>query len=98
MTSPAAFAPILPLSRIRRVDATLSASRRRVVTSSNEGKMVNSSGEVMNMVVTSTSSEMEILTQSMKSRKNVGRGTNMTNRMMTTPAARNISPFFENRA
>ena len=75
----------------------MSASRSRVVTSSSEGKMVNSSGVVMNMVVMSTSSEMEMLTQSMISRKNVGSGTSMTNRMMTTPPARNNSPFFEKR-
>ncbi len=97
MTSPAALAPMLPLSRISRVEATLSESRSRVGTSNREGKMVNSSGEVMNMVVISTSSEMEMLTQSMMSRKNVGSGTSMTKRMMTTPAARATSPCLEKR-
>ena len=66
-----------------------------LMISSSEGKMVNSSGLVMNMVVTSTSSEMEILTESRMSRKNVGSGTSMTNRMVTTPPARNSSPFLE---
>ena len=97
MTLPAASAPMSPLRRIRRVDATFRARRNRVVTSSREGKMVNSRGEVMNMVVTSTSSEMEMLTQSMISRKKVGSGTSMTNRITTTPAASMISPFLEKR-
>ena len=59
--------------------------------------MVNSRGEVMNMVVTSTSSEMEMLTQSMMSRKKVGSGTSMTNRITTTPAASISSPCLEKR-
>ena len=59
--------------------------------------MVNSRGEVMNMVVTSTSSEMEMLTQSMMSRKKVGSGTSMTNRIITTPAASISSPCLEKR-
>ena len=88
---------MLPLSRINLVEATLSESRSKVVTSSREGKMVNSSGEVMNMVVMRMSREMEMLTQSMISRKNVGRGTSMTKRMMTTPAARATSPCLEKR-
>ena len=51
----------------------------------------------MNMVVTSTSREMEMLTQSMMSRKKVGRGTSMTKRITTTPAASIISPCLEKR-
>ena len=79
------------------MEATLRARRSKVVTSSREGKMVNSRGEVMNMVVTSTSSEMEMLTQSMMSRKKVGSGTSMTNRIITTPAASISSPCLEKR-
>ena len=97
MTLPAASTPESPLSRMRRVEATLSASRKRVVMSRSEGKMVNSSGEFMNMVVTRTSREMEMLTQSMMSMKKVGNGTSMTKRMTTTPAARASSPCLEKR-
>ena len=51
----------------------------------------------MNMVVTSTSRDMEMLTQSMMSRKKVGSGTSMTNRIITTPAASISSPCLEKR-
>ena len=78
------------------MDATFSARRSNVVTSSNDGKIVNSSGEFMNIVVMSTSSEMEMLTHSMMSRRNVGRGTNITNKITTTPAASMTSPCREN--
>ena len=61
-----------------------------------DGKIVNSSGEFMNIVVMSTSSEMEMLTHSMMSRRNVGRGTNITNKITTTPAASMTSPCREN--
>ena len=59
--------------------------------------MVNSSGEVMNMVVMSTSREMEMLTQSMMSRKKVGSGTSMTKRMTTTPTPSMTSPCLAKR-
>ena len=59
--------------------------------------MVNSSGEVMNMVVMRMSSETEMLTQSMMSRKNVGRGTSMTKRMTTTPTPSMTSPCLAKR-
>ena len=87
-----------PLSRIRRVEATFRARRSRVVTSSREGKMVNSRGEVMNMVVTSTNSEMEMLTQSMISRKNGGMGMSIMNRISTTPPASMKSPWRAKRS
>ncbi len=73
------------------------ARRKRVVISKRDGKIVNSSGELMNIVITSTSREMDMLTQSMISMKNVGSGTSMTKRITTTPAARPSSPCFEKR-
>ena len=59
--------------------------------------MVNSSGEVMNMVVMRMSNETEMLTQSMMSRRNVGRGTSMTKRMTTTPTPSMTSPCLAKR-
>ena len=50
----------------------------------------------MNMEVTSTTKDSEMLTVSMMSRKNVGRGMSITNRMTTTPPARSRSPCLAN--
>jgi hypothetical protein len=80
-----------------RVEATFRARRFRVVTRSMEGKMENSRGELMNMVVRRMTREKEMLKESMRSRIMVGRGMSITNRIMTTPPARRMSPCLENR-
>ena len=60
--------------------------------------MENSSGEVMNMLVSRMSSAREMLKQSMISRKNVGMGMSMTIKMMMTPAPSITSPWRANLA
>jgi len=69
----------------------------RVVIKSREGKMENSRGVFINMVVTNTTREKEILKASITSKKIVGRGISMTKRIITTPAASKKSPCLEKR-
>lgn len=51
-----------------------SASRISVVIKSIEGKMENSRGPLMNIVVSNIIKEREMLTMNIKSRKNAGKG------------------------
>jgi len=80
------------------VAATLSESLSRVVTSSRDGKIVNSMGDCMNMQVMRTTMEMLMLKVSSRSRRIVGMGTSITMRMMTTPTASMTSPCLANFA
>jgi hypothetical protein len=62
------------LPKISLVDEMFNASRNRVVIKSIEGKMENSRGPLINMVVSNIISEAEMLTMNIKSRKNAGKG------------------------
>ena len=90
MTWPAAAVPSWPCARIRRVEATLSASRSMVAISSTVGKAENSSGVSMNSAVIRISTDRMIETASSRSSRTGGSGTISTTRMPITDGERDV--------
>ena len=90
-TWPAAVAPSLPWLRIRRVVATLSDRRSRVVSSSRVGNEVKSSGRRRNSATISTSTDRVSESARPTSRITVGSGRISTESSATTPSARPTS-------
>jgi hypothetical protein len=84
ITCPAAPAPVWPLSSTTRVEATLSARRSRVASSSTEGKTAKSSGRNTYTLANSTTSESMILKVNSVSSKKVGSGTTSMASMIIT--------------
>ena len=84
ITCPAAPAPSWPCSRMVRVAATLSASRKSVTTSSTDGNVENASGSRIVSPTIRTRSAVEIDTASRRSSRIGGSGTSSTS---TTPTS-----------
>ena len=76
-----------------RVVATLSTRRNSVTASRSEGKTANSSGLCTYIVVTSTMTEMVMLTTSRKSSTNAGSGTRITTSRLMKAMGRIIPRF-----
>ena len=91
MTWPAASGPSLPLERMSRVVAMLSASRNSVASSSTVGKAEKSSGLWIHSATMRMSTESAIENDRPMSMKVAGNGRNSTVRMKTMPMAKPTS-------
>src|SRR5580692_4548336 len=91
MTWPAAEVPVFPLSRIRRDEETLRASRKSVSSNSTVGKTLNSTGRPMYMATIITMTDIiRSNTIRMSSRKlgsGVMRAITMRRTAMGTPSS-----------
>jgi len=94
MTWPAADVPSLPLSRMRRVEATFRESLKRVTVRRIEGKAEKSRGFKTYMDISMMMMEMVMLNDSMMSRASVGIGTIITIRTPMTATAIMVLEFF----
>jgi hypothetical protein len=91
ITRPAAAVPVWPSDRIRRVEATLSASRSIVASSRMVGKLVSSNGLAMKITVSRITTEKVIEIASDMSRSQVGNGISSTAMIATMPSGSHIS-------
>jgi hypothetical protein len=82
--------PALPRRRINLVDAMLRERRKSVVTSSNDGKVDNSTGSFVARTIIRIDIAREMLQDRPISSRNVGRGINNVARIATRPAAKII--------
>jgi hypothetical protein len=83
MTRPAAPAPSLPCSRMRRLDARFSDRRNKVSRSSRLGKTENCAGRRICSAESRTSTDAAKLVASRRSSAMAGNGTSMTNTRLT---------------
>ncbi len=83
-TPPAASVPLPPASvRIKRVVATLSTRRDKVVANNSDGKTLNSNGVRTVIVVSNTITATVMLAASSRSISAAGTGTKITARLAT---------------
>src|SRR5215813_9490812 len=94
MTSPAADIPSVPCSRMRRVEAIFSDSRKSVDISRIEGKDENSVGLSKYRAAKRITTEREILADINTSRTIDGKGTITAINMMTTAIGKAICALF----
>ncbi len=88
MTFPAAAVPSLPCSRMRRLEAMLSESRKRVSRSSSVGKTEKSTALRTCTAERKTSTEAAIEQASNISMRKAGTGTSITKMMLMAPIGR----------